>query len=72
MLTLYPRMVCFSPDGKAAVAGVACGASIDLHPRVEVMQLPSTHFDFVEFNVRGKTKEQIEIEVKELMKKEER
>lgn len=68
MLTLYPRMVCFSPDGKAAAAGVACQASIDLHPRVEVMQLPSTHYDFTEFDVRGKTKEQIETEVKELMK----
>ena len=68
-LSLYPRVVCFDRNGKAKSAGVACYANSDLHPCVKVMQLPSTHYDFVEFDVRGKTKTQIEQEIKELMKK---
>lgn len=62
---LLPRTVVFDEFGKAITAGIACDHYPDnKHPNVTktVMHLKSEHHDFIDTDVRGKTKERIESE----------
>jgi hypothetical protein len=61
VMPLIPRKVGFNTNGKAIAAGFS--SIVDNAPHTEIMMLPSEHVDFIDFNVVGKTKEQIEKEV---------
>ena len=60
-MNMYPRAVYFKL-GKAVGAGV-CAESYP-HDSMKVMELPSEHYDFIDYDVKGKTVEEIESEIK--------
>lgn len=60
-VTLLPRLVGFNEYGIAIGAGTSY--LVDRAPIKKVMELPSSHYDFIDFDVRGKTKSEIESEV---------
>ena len=57
---LIPREVAFDNNGKAICAGTP---AYHYRPNTKVVQLPSQHYDFIDFDVKGKTLEEIEKEV---------
>lgn len=59
---LLMRIVGFNAEGLAVCAGVAAEA----HPSVttrEVMNLPFDGYDFIDYDVRGKTKAEIQMDM---------
>ncbi len=56
-MNMYPRAVYFN-NGKAVGAGF-CGESYP-HDSMKVMELPSKHYDFIDYDVKSKTAEEIE------------
>jgi hypothetical protein len=64
-MQLIPRKVGFDSQGFAVGAGF--GSHVNWAHHHEVMLLPSKHIDFIDFDVRDKTKQQIETEVAALM-----
>ena len=54
---MIPRNVAFDLDGKAIVAG--CPANLYPESQCKVMFLPSEHYDFIDFDVKGKTEQEI-------------
>jgi hypothetical protein len=52
-----PRLVGFGKDGKAVGAGFCY--NVDQAPIKKIMNLPSRHYDFIDINVYGKTKQEI-------------
>jgi hypothetical protein len=65
MMSKYPRAIFFK-DGKAVgTTNTMHGKGFDYYDSMHVMQLPSDHYDFLgPINVVGKTKEEIEAEIK--------
>jgi hypothetical protein len=64
MLSLIPRLVAFDENGKA----ICTGCPANLYSNTQTIRLPTDHYDFAgPVNVQGKTKEQIEREVANLM-----
>jgi hypothetical protein len=59
---LIPRLVAFDHDGKAICAGTPAS----LHDRTKVMLLPSAHYDFIDYDVNGKTENEILHEVSQI------
>ena len=54
---LIPRLVAFDKQGKAICAGVACHTTDAA--TTKVMHLPSEHYDFIDYDVKGKTEAEI-------------
>jgi hypothetical protein len=54
-LEYIKRLVAFGDDGKAIVAGVAA----NFYTNTKVIALQTDHYDFVGYNVSGKTEDQI-------------
>jgi hypothetical protein len=57
---LIPRDVVFGKDGKAITAGVAAAHYSGPDYIHKTMFLPSEHYDFIDYDVRGKTVKEIE------------
>lgn len=61
---LIPRAVVFDEQGKAVCAGNPCNLySNRSNYRHAVMHLPSTHYDFIDLDVTGKTEAEIMHEI---------
>lgn len=60
---LIPRLVAFDKDGKAIVAG--CPAALYPPSQCKIIELPSQHYDFIDYNVKGKTEQEIHKETEE-------
>ena len=60
---LIPRLVAFDSNDKAICAGVACHTAPTPFT-IRVIELPSSHYDFIDFDVKGKTEEEIQQEIK--------
>jgi hypothetical protein len=61
---LISRKVGFNSSGMAIGAGFSW--SVDMAPHSVVMMLPSENIDFIDYDVRGKTEQQIKDEVASL------
>lgn len=58
---LVPRMIGFDNNGKAIAAGF--NHAVDMAPFRKIMFLPSMSIDFIDFDVKGKSEEEIINEV---------
>jgi hypothetical protein len=58
MTQMIPRGVGFDKDGIAVCAGNPVYVASNVVTR-KVIELPSTHYDFIDYDVRGKTEAQI-------------
>lgn len=60
-----PRVVVFGPDGKAVIAGTPASWTYEGQDGFtqKVMQLPYSHPDFIDYDVRGKTRAEIVAEI---------
>ena len=64
MITKIPRLVAFNKEGKAICAGLHAISYEREGWTCKILFLPTDHYDFVGYDVKGKTLEQILNETK--------